>query len=160
MINVGWTRRSVCAAVLAAALGVCAVAGAQAPGFVELALAGVGQAQGSTGVAGESRLPVRPRDVSVQGGMLRLRAWGARGSVRAVAIGTAGGAGERLDVGEGCSLALTFASGQTVDVAPGQGWVSLETRDTRATGTFEATVTQGRVPVTFRGRFEAPVAAP
>lgn len=63
-------------------------------------------------------------------------------------------------MGEGCSLALTFASGQTVEVAPGQGWVALETRDTRATGTFEATVTQGRVPVTFRGRFEAPVAAP
>lgn len=159
-MNVGWTRRSVCAAVLAAALGVCASAEGQAPGFVELALAGVGQAQGNSGVAGESRLPVRPRDVTVQGGMLRLRAWGARGSVRAVAIGTAGAAGERLDVGEGCTLSLTFASGQTVDVAPGQGWVALESRDARAVGTFEATVTQGRVPVTFRGRFEAPVTAP
>jgi hypothetical protein len=160
VINVGWTRRSVGAASLAVALGVCAVAGAQAPGFVELALAGVGQAQGNTGVAGESRLPVRARDVSVQAGTLRLRAWGARGSVRAVTIATAGGVGERLDVGEGCSLALTFASGQTVEVAPGQGWVSLDARDTRAAGAFEATVTQGRVPVTFRGRFEAPLASP
>ncbi len=152
-----WSRRSLGLACLAGLLAAGGAVRAQAPGFVELSLAGVGQARGNTGVAGESRLPVRPRDVSVQNGMLRLRGWGARGSVRAVAIGTMGGAGERLDVGEGCTLSLTFASGQTVEVGPGQGWVALESRDaTRVVGSFEATVTQGRVPVTFRGRFEAP----
>jgi len=153
----GWSRRTLGGLCLASLLAMAGVTRAQSPGFVELALAGVGQARGNAGVAGESRLPIRPRDVTVQNGMLRMRGWGARGSVRAVAIGTAGSAGERLDVGSGSSLALTFASGQTVEVGAGQGWVALEARDaTRVVGTFEATVLQGRVPVTFRGRFEAP----
>lgn len=131
---------------------------AQAPGFAEFSLAAVGQANGNTGVSGESRLPIRPRDATVEGGTLRLRASGSRGSVRTLVISTSGSAGERVMTGNGATLTLTFASGQTREVDAERGWVELETRDgTRATGRFEATLTEGRVPLTLRGRFESAV---
>lgn len=154
-----WSRRRWVvglASGLAVALAGAPRLHAQVPGFAEFSLAAVGQANGNTGVAGESRLPIRPRDATVSAGTLRLRAMGTRGSVRSLLIETQGAAGERLATASGARLVLTFASGNTLEVEPDRGWVELEARDaTRVAGRFEATLTEGRVPLTLRGRFES-----
>ena len=89
--------------VIGVVLG-AASAHAQAPGFVELTVAALGSGAGGIGAAGDSRLPLRPRDVRDDNGTLRLRASGARGSVRDVELSVpASAVGSAVAVGEGAT---------------------------------------------------------
>lgn len=151
-------RRILCASAFALAFGLSG-ASAQVPGWIDFSLSAIGNARGGTvGVAGEGRLPLRPRDCTRNGtGGFALRANGVRGSVRTVSLSVEGSAaGSRYNVGEGAAITLVFASGNTVEVEAGRGWVEVEAvDDSGATGSWEATMVQGRTPLTARGRFEA-----
>ncbi len=139
---------------MALVLAVAGTASAQGtPGFVSLTLAGVG---GQTTVSGESRLPVRPRDGTLEAGVLHVRAMGSRGSVREVTFAVPGAAaGQRAEVGGDTTLEVVFASGNAMSPAAGHGWVTVDELDAdHAAGTLEATLTEGRLPLTLRGRFE------
>lgn len=145
----------------AAALLVTSLAGAQAPGFVELAVSGLGAAGNTLGVSGESRLPVRPRDETFANGAMHVRAVGTRGSVRGVDITVRNpAAGQRALTGADAQMSIQFASGNNFEPGEGQGWVEVSAVDAQhAVGTFEATLVRGNVPLTVRGRFEANFAA-
>lgn len=144
--------------------GLCAVASAaeaQSPGFVELSVTALGAGASALGATGESRLPLRPSEVSQQNGVIRLRARGSRGSVREVVIEAPTTApGERIATGGPTVLRFTFASGQVMEPRAEEGWVTLTSWDgTRAQGDFEATLVQGRMTLQARGHFEAAAGA-
>lgn len=142
----------------AIAAGLVAVsAEAQAPGFVEISVTALGAGAATLGAVGESRLPLRPSDASHAQGTLRLRARGMRGNVRELVLEVPTAVtGERTPTGGGAVLRFTFASGQTMEPRPEEGWVTLTSWDgTRAAGEFEATLVQGRMTLHSRGRFEA-----
>lgn len=141
----------------ASLLLVSSIAGAQAPGFVELSVSGLGASGNTLGVSGESRLPVRPRDETYAGGALRVRAMGVRGSVRTIDLQVRSpSAGQRFMTGDGTQMTVQFASGNSLEPGEGQGWIEFTAVDAQhAVGTFEATLVRGNVPLTLRGRFEA-----
>lgn len=145
--------------VALAALLSSQAAPAQAPGYISYSVTGLGSADGTTGVVGEARLPVRASDVSAQGGVVRITATSARASLRRVVIGlTQPAAGERYPVGEGTTLLVRFASGNERAPAEGRGWVQVDQVDpSRIVGTFEATFPQGRIPIDVRGQFDVPL---
>jgi len=143
-----------CSALVAAA-----TAPAQAPGYVSFSVTGLGSADGTTGVVGEARVPVRTSDVTSENGVVRVVATSSRASLRRLTLGlTNPVAGERYDVGEGTTLLVRFASGNERAPAPGRGWIQVDAADpSRIAGTFEATFPQGRIPIEVRGRFEVPL---
>lgn len=147
-------------AAVAAGLWVVS-AEAQSPGFVEISVTALGAGAASLGAAGESRLPLRPSDVSHAQGVLHFRARGMRGNVRELVLDVPTAVtGERTATGGGAVLRFTFASGQTMEPRPEEGWVTLTSWDgTRAAGEFEATLVQGRMTLHSRGRFEATAGA-
>ena len=145
--------------VAVAAVLATSSAPAQAPGFVSYTVTGLGSADGTTGVVGESRLPVRSGDVTSQGGVVRITATSSRASLRRVVIGLAQPvAGERYAVGEGTTLMVRFASGNERAPAAGRAWIQVDVADpSRLAGTFEATFPQGRIPIEVRGQFDVPL---
>src|SRR6478735_7014174 len=78
----------------------------QASGFATISMAGLGN---TTTVAGDSRIPILPRDVSFEatGGLLHVRATGHRGVVRQLDIDVrAARAGARYDFGAATGTTL------------------------------------------------------
>lgn len=134
------------------------LATAQAPGFISFSVTGLGSADSTSGVVGESRLPVRMNDVTAQAGTVQLVASSARASLRRITIAVPNPiAGERYEVGEAATLRVRFASGNERAPAPGRAWIQIEVADpSRFAGSFEATFPQGRIPIEVRGRFDAP----
>lgn len=146
--------------ILASAFALAApLATAQAPGFVAFTVTGLGAAGDTSGVVGESRLPLRTTDVTSEAGVLRIVASSARASIRRITLGITGpSAGQRYEVGEGTTILARFASGNERAPDPGRGWIQVDAVDGgRVTGTFEATFHQGRIPIDVRGRFDAPL---
>ncbi len=144
------------------AAGLWAVsAEAQSPGFVELSVTALGAGAAALGASGESRMPLRPSDVSHNLGVLRFRARSARGNVRELVLETSTAVtGERTATGGPTVLRFTFASGQTMEPRPEEGWVTLTSWDgTHGVGEFEATLVQGRMTVHASGRFDATAGA-
>ncbi|MEZ4393436.1 MAG: hypothetical protein R3A48_20305 [Polyangiales bacterium] len=147
-------RRSLFACAFLAA---SSAASAQAPGFVSFSLTGLGTSGGTTGVVGESRLPVRASDVTARDGVVQIVAGSSRSSLRRITLTLSNPvAGERYAVGEGATLTVRFASGNERAPAEGRAWVQVDIADpSRVAGTFEATFPQGRIPIELRGRFDA-----
>ena len=129
----------------------------QGVGFLEVSVTALGAGAAALGASGDSRLPVRPGDVRDQLGTITLHARGSRGSVREVVVTVpATPVGQRTATGDGASLRFVFASGQTLEPRPGDGWVTLTGGDgARAQGEYEATLVRGRMTMHLNGRFEA-----
>jgi len=134
---------------------------AQSPGFVELSVTALGAGAAALGASGESRMPLRPSEVGHNLGVLRLRARSGRGNVCDVVLETLTAVtGERSPTGGQTVLRFTFASGQTMEPRPEEGWVTLTSWDgTHAVGEFEATLVQGRMTLHVSGRFDATAGA-
>ena len=130
----------------------------QASGFATISMAGLGN---TTTVAGDSRIPILPRDVTFTavGGQLHVRATGHRGVVRQLDIDVQSArAGARYDFGPGTgtTLRVRMDQGAEMSAETGRGFVSIGALDaTHVTGTYEGTFQHGSVPVVIRGRFEA-----
>ncbi|MBK8697460.1 MAG: hypothetical protein IPN17_35690 [Deltaproteobacteria bacterium] len=153
----GWWRAAVLAGVSAVS-----TAWAQSPGYLEITVTALGAGAAALGASGDSRLPVRPSDFSDRLGTLTLHARGARGSVRDVVLEVpASPVGQRTATGDGAVMRFGFASGQTMEPRPGEGWITLTSWDgTRAQGEYEATLVQGRMTLHLNGRFDASTGGP
>jgi hypothetical protein len=147
-------------AVLLAGVVAVSTAHAQPAGYLELSVTALGAGAAALGASGDSRLPVRPSDFRDQLGTLTLHARGSRGSVRDVLLTvSATPVGQRTATGDGASLRFVFASGQSMEPRPGEGWVTLTAWDgAHAQGEYEATLVQGRMTLHLNGRFEATAA--
>jgi hypothetical protein len=130
----------------------------QASGFATISIAGLGN---TTTVAGESRIPVLPRDLSYDAAqsLLHVRATGHRGVVRQLDIDVHGArAGQRFELGgnSGATLHVRMDQGGDLTASRGHGFIEVQTLDARqVAGTYEGTFQNGSVPVVIRGRFEA-----
>jgi hypothetical protein len=130
----------------------------QASGFATVNVAGLGN---TTTVAGESRIPILPRDLTFDAptSHLHVRATGHRGAVRELTIDVPSAhAGQRYDVAgnNAASLHIRMDTGTDLAAQSGHGNITITTLDAQhVAGTYEGTFNNGSVPVVVRGRFEA-----
>lgn len=134
----------------------------QASGFVTVSMAGLGN---TTTVAGDSRIPILPRDVEYNAGSgnLHIRATGHRGAVRQLDITVhSPRTGARFEFGAtSASLSVHLEDGAELTAESGHGFLQVTTMDDRhVVGTYEGTFSHGAVPVVIRGRFEASLIPP
>ena len=143
---------------IAAAAPVAAQVVQSASGFATVSVAGLGN---TTSVAGDSRIPILQRDVSIDtaSNTLHVRATGHRGAVRLLLIDVRDPrAGRQYDMSadSGASLHVRMETGPELVAQPGHGNVTISTIDEhRVTGMYEGTFTNGSVPMVVRGHFEA-----
>jgi hypothetical protein len=130
----------------------------QASGYATISIAGLGA---TTTVAGDSRIPVLPRDVTFDPAQshLHIRATGHRGVVRELDINVHGAhAGQRYELGAntGATLHVRMDQGAELTAESGHGFVSIEAIDaSHVVGGYEGTFRNATGPVVIRGRFEA-----